>query len=352
MAEVREIRVGYIGAGSNTRLRHLPGFAAIDGVVQEVVANRSEASSREVAKEFGIHRVAKDWKEVVGDPSVDAVCIGTWPYLHRDATLEALKNGKHVLCEARMAMDLDEAREMLRASREHPALVLQIVPAPFTLTHDRSITEFLRTGRLGTLREILVCHAHGGHLDEEKPLSWRQDVSKSGQNILTMGIFQEIIYRWIGNNPLWLSAHGATAVSRRLDPETGEMKKVGIPDALTVVGQYTPETYFHYHFSSLNSGPERMEIQLNGSAGSLVFDGIKGSLTLWDSDSGEPEVIQPETSADWKVEADFIRSVREGEPVSLTSPEAGVAYMEFTDAVHRSLHAQGARVPVPSSMGC
>ncbi len=349
---MREIRVGYIGAGSNTRLRHLPGFAAIDGVIQEVVANRSEASSREVAKAFGIRRVAKDWKEVVSDPSVDAVCIGTWPYLHRDATLAALENGKHVLCEARMAMNLDEAREMLRASRTHPDLILQIVPAPFTLTYDRKITELLHTGALGKLREIVVTHANGAHLDEESPMSWRQDVAKSGQNILTMGIFQETIHRWMGKNPLWLSAHGTTAVARRVNPETGEMATVRIPDALAVLGQYTSEAHFHYRFSSLQSGPERMRIQLNGSKGSLTFDGLNASLTFWRVGADQPESIEAEASADWNVEADFIQSVRNSEPARLTSPEAGVAYMEFTDAVHRSLNSQGARVPVPSSIEC
>ena len=74
-----EIGVGFVGAGGNTKLRHLPGFAATEGVRLVSVANRSEASAQAVADEFSIERVAEDWHAVIADPEVDAVCIGTWP---------------------------------------------------------------------------------------------------------------------------------------------------------------------------------------------------------------------------------------------------------------------------------
>ena len=41
--------------------------------------------------------------------------IGTWPYMHKTMVLAALAAGKHVMTEARMAMDSAEAREMLAA---------------------------------------------------------------------------------------------------------------------------------------------------------------------------------------------------------------------------------------------
>ena len=53
------------------------------------------------------------WEELLEDESLDAVCIGTWPYMHRTLTTAALAAGKHVLCEARMAMSASEAHEML-----------------------------------------------------------------------------------------------------------------------------------------------------------------------------------------------------------------------------------------------
>lgn len=43
-----------------------------------------------------------DWTELIKDPSIDAIVIGTWPNMHKPITIAALNAGKHVLTEARM----------------------------------------------------------------------------------------------------------------------------------------------------------------------------------------------------------------------------------------------------------
>ena len=87
------LRIGLIGAGANTKLKHIPGFQEIDGVEITAVANRSRESGQKVADAYGIPQVFDDWKEVVNSPDVDAVCIGTWPYMHCEVTLAALAAG-------------------------------------------------------------------------------------------------------------------------------------------------------------------------------------------------------------------------------------------------------------------
>ena len=129
----KTIRVGIVGAGANTRLRHIPCLRAQPGVELVAVASRSPESSTRAAEEHGSSRAADHWRDIVADKAIDAVCIGTWPYMHAPITIAALEAGKHVLCEARMAMNASEAHAMLRAARAQPAQVAQIVPAPHTL---------------------------------------------------------------------------------------------------------------------------------------------------------------------------------------------------------------------------
>src|SRR5919198_5616662 len=121
------LRIGLVGAGANTRARHIPGLRAIPGVEIVAVCNRRPESTAAAAREFGIPRTFDRWEDLVADPEVDAVVVGTWPYLHGPVTLAALAAGKHVLTEARMAMTAAEAHRMLAASRRHPELVAQVV---------------------------------------------------------------------------------------------------------------------------------------------------------------------------------------------------------------------------------
>jgi predicted dehydrogenase len=154
MTNDKTIRVGFIGAGGNTRLHHIPKLKAQPGIELVAVANRTKESGERVAREFGIARVHGDWREIVEAKDVDAVCIGTWPYTHCEMTLAALAAGKHVLCEARMAMNAAEGRRMLDAARRAPSLVSQLVPAPHTLEVDSTIQRLLAEGYLGEVLAV------------------------------------------------------------------------------------------------------------------------------------------------------------------------------------------------------
>lgn len=330
----KKIGIGFIGAGGNTKLRHLPGFMDIDGVELVSVANRSEESARKVAEAFGIGKVASDWSEVIRDEEVDAICIGTWPYMHAEVTIAALNAGKHVLTEARMAADLAGAREMLEASRAYPDRVAQIVPSPFTLDLDSTVKAILAEGGLGEIREVFIDHAMGACLDPKAPLTWRQDPQYSGINMLTLGIYHEVIQRWFAEPMEVLSAQGMVCVKERLHWETGQPTRVKLPDALHVHGRMGEGAFLNYHLSGIESGPGRNEIRLVGSTGSLRVDVGKGEVYR---SSGNAEELLPVPEAErrgWRVEADFVESIRSGRPVELTSFDEGVRYMEFTDAVH------------------
>src|SRR5437773_6761861 len=89
------IRVGFVGAGNNTRRRHIPGFQKQPGVELVAVANRTKESGERVAREFGLARVYEDWRDLVRARDVDAVCIGTWPYMHCEITVAALRSEEH-----------------------------------------------------------------------------------------------------------------------------------------------------------------------------------------------------------------------------------------------------------------
>ncbi|MDA0349788.1 MAG: Gfo/Idh/MocA family oxidoreductase [Verrucomicrobia bacterium] len=329
------LRIGIIGAGGNTRSRHIPGFQAIDGVDVVSVCNRSLESSQKVADKFGIAKVAADWREVIEDPEVDAVMIGTWPNMHAEATIAALRSGKHVLTEARMARNLKEAEEMLAVSRQYPELVSQLVPSPFSLNFDKTILRMIEEGFLGLLYEVVVEFSNGILADPAGPFSWRLDHETSGVNTLFSGIMHEALIRWVETDPEWVIADGLIGTMARKDAETGQHRTVLIPDNLSVMARFPQGFKATYLFSGVSSSVQRSEVRISGSNGSLWLDLSAGKLWFSATNSNKYEAVEiPENERDeWRVEEDFVRSIRDGKPVTLTNFETGVRYMRFSQAV-------------------
>ncbi len=346
------IRVGIIGAGANTWLRHIPGFQEIDGVEVVAVANRTTESGQRTADKFGIPTVHEHWTDLIDDLDIDAVCIGTWPYMHSTIAIAALEAGKHVMTEARMAMDAEEAHDMLAASLERPDLVTQIVPSPFTLGVDATVKRLVAESYLGDLLSVDLTSHSGGFIDGDGPMHWRYDRDMSGHNVMLMGIWYEALMRWIGPATS-VTALGRTHVTSRKGPD-GESHAISIPDHVEVIAEFASGPVGHLRFSSVTGHAPGDRVWLYGSEGTLrveTADAIDAEglhierVTLSGgrkADAGlVPIAVADADRSDWRVEAEFIGAIRGAEPIRLTSFKDGVKYMEFTEAVYRSSQERG-----------
>jgi len=332
------IRVGVIGFGANTRLRHAPGLLACPNVTLEAVCNRSLESAQKAAQEYNIAKVYESWQEVVEDSMIDAICIGTWPYLHCPITLAALENGKHVLTEARMAMDDDEARQMYAASQQHPELVTQIVPSPLGMRAHKVVKQYLDAGEIGELREVVVWGTNDAYAHSDTPLHWRQSGPYSGINMLALGIIHEPLVRWIAD-PVRVVASTQTFTPTRHNKETGKQEPVGTPDSVQVITELPCGARGIYHMSGVIHHGPGPQIHLYGSEGTLKYVMAPDNKLYFGaaSDSHMKEVnISEELAVDWRVEEEFINAIRGIEQIEFNNFAKGVRYMEFTKAVEQS----------------
>jgi predicted dehydrogenase len=350
---MEKVRIGLIGAGGNTRSRHIPGFQAIEGVELVSVANRSVESGQNVADEFGIPKVAANWLEVLEDETVDAVCIGTWPYMHAPLTIAALEHGKHVLCEARMAMNSDEGHEMLAASRLCPEQVAQIVPAPHTLAFDATIIETIAKGGIGELIAIDARITAGSDFpNPNSPLHWRHERDLSGNNVMSMGIWYEAMMRWVGPAAS-VFAIGQAVVPHRLDAD-GRRVATPIPDHIDVVGALAQGGQMRFNVSTVvGHAPAAADVHIFGTEGTLrLYQGKDTPMALFHGArgvAGPSEVeIDPAKRGGWRVEEEFINAIRGVEPVTHTNLRTAATYMEWTDAVAHSCRT-GDLVTLPLS---
>lgn len=342
----KTIRVGIIGAGRNTKSRHIPGLQAIEDVEIIGVCNRSQASSQRVADEFSIPKIYDNWQNAIGDNETNAIVIGTWPYLHCRATVAALMANKHVMCEARMAMNAREAHIMRMMARQKSKLVAQIVPSPMTLRVDNTIKRLIAEGYIGDVLAVEV-RAGGSFLDSDAPLQWRQNYDLSGMNIMSMGIWYEALMRWVGEATRVL-AMGKTFIKMRPD-ENGTMRAVRIPEHIDVVGELACGAQLHMQISSVTGHAGAPEVFVFGSQGTLRFSGnrLYGGEKV-DENMKEIEIPTDEEGG-WRVEEEFVNAIRGDEEITHTDFDTGVKYMEFTEAVSRSM-ASGAAIALPLQM--
>lgn len=343
------LRVGIVGAGANTRKFHIPNLQKIDGVEVVGVVNRSRESSERVAKEFKVPQVYDNWHDLVASHDTSAIVIGTWPYLHCPVTLAALAAGKHVLTEARMAMNSRQAQEMLAASLLRPDLVAMIVPAPFTFAVDATVEQLVAEGYLGELLSIDLRGGAPDFVDRQSPLSWRQDHTLSGDNIMLMGIWYECLMRWVGGANRVL-ARAKVAAPLRRDPENDVLRAVRIPDHLEILADMAAGAVARMQFSAVTGLAPAAGVWLFGSEGTLHYDHGQGKL--FGGRRGESSLseipIAPEKRRGWRVEEEFIGAIRGEERVRFTTFQDGVNYMNFTSAVTESL-ATGEAVTLPMS---
>ncbi len=90
------------------------------------IGARSEERARELAEKLNIARHYGSYDELFADADIDVVYIGTVNTTHKDLALQALQNGKHVLCEKPVAMNSKDLEEILQKAKEKNLFFMEV----------------------------------------------------------------------------------------------------------------------------------------------------------------------------------------------------------------------------------
>src|SRR5436190_2081917 len=347
MSPASRVGIAFIGAGGICEQKHLPNLAKFPDVELVSVCNRSPESGRRVAEKWGFRRTGADWRQVVAEADVDAVFIGTWPYMHREIATAALAAGKHVFCQARMCMDWPEAAQMVAAAAAHPQLVNMVCPSPHRVRWERAVKQLLASGKIGELRSVVVASTSAANNDLNQ-VTWRERVDLSGLNVLQVGIFAETLNTWCGEYDS-LAATSRICIPKKRDAQ-GRAVEIKVPQVVSIVGTLAGGVHAAEYHSGLASGYERSQIVLFGATATCTLDFLAQQLRLH-KDAAEPaagELID-DVGDEWRVERQFIDAVlavRRGVAWQV-SPDFAEAsrYMRKMQAIHDAA-AQSRTVPL------
>jgi len=111
------------------------------------------AVNKTKAQAGGAARAVKDFREVLADKSIDAVCISTPDHWHAYMAVEACKAGKDVYVEKPISVTIDEGKKMVLAARKYNRVV-QAGTMQRSAKHFIDACELVRQGSVGEVTMV------------------------------------------------------------------------------------------------------------------------------------------------------------------------------------------------------
>ncbi|MEI8387106.1 MAG: Gfo/Idh/MocA family oxidoreductase [Verrucomicrobiota bacterium] len=286
----RSLRVGLIGynfmgkAHSNAWRQAGRFFELPAEIEMRTLCGRSPAGVKAAAVNLGWNRTATDWREVVSDPEIDVVDICTPNDCHYEIAIEAAKQGKAVLCEKPLAMNVAECEDMVAAAKK--ARVVNMVCHVYRRIPAMALAKaMIERGDLGDrIYHFRARYAQDWITDPSFPLVWRlqSKIAGSGSHgdlgahIIDLGRYlvgeiKEVcglMETFIKERPL--QAELGDGLSAKASDKTG---KVTVDDAVSWIGRFKNGAIANMEATRFAQGRKNnITIEINGSKGSLYFD--------------------------------------------------------------------------------
>lgn len=281
------VKYGIIGCGAIAQRRHIPEcvnnpesrLAALADPVKERVdflALKYEA------------KAYTDHKEMLADPSIDAIVVAGPNSLHMTQTIEALNAGKHVLVEKPMATTREDAKAMIDAAKKNGKFLMIGLNQRLMPPHVKA-KKLLQQGAIGNVFAFRTAFQHPG------PEGWSVDAGKSwffkkGQAFMgvtgDLGVHKADLLRWL----LGQEFTEVNCILSTLDKRDSEGKLIDLDDnaylTLKAGGGITGSMILSW----TNYGPEENYTVIYGQHGVLSIGTDPHYGVVIDYRNGEREL--------------------------------------------------------------
>ena len=143
------LTVGIIGAGSISDL-HLRHYKDNPDCVVKSIADCNIELAKAKAEKYGIKTFCSDYHEILSDSEIDAVCILTPTFTHKDIVLEAISNKKHIFCEKPPALNADEVRLCVEAAKNYDKCLMYGFVCRFK-PQTQYMKSYIDSGKMGKI---------------------------------------------------------------------------------------------------------------------------------------------------------------------------------------------------------
>ncbi|MBM4437035.1 MAG: Gfo/Idh/MocA family oxidoreductase [Actinobacteria bacterium] len=349
----RKLGIGVIGAGNIARYAHLPGYAGLPDACHVVaVADTDLERAQRVAQDFQIPNVFRDYEELLRLDEIDAVSVCTPPVTHAEATIAALRSGRHALCEKPMAMTSAQAREMVDAACTAKRMLAIDFQTRF-FAEAQLLRRFVDAGELGDVYYARAVYIRRRGLPTGGVFHLK--VHSGGGALADVGVHALDTALWFMRHPRPVAVWGATylKIANRTDTSNPKgdwrRKDFEVDDFALAQIRFANGATMNLEASwASNIQRDVYAVQLCGDRGGaeVEFRQYRDSsraetpLRVYKDDGHTlldwvPQELTPVQYPHRALVADFVAAIQTGRPPLVTG-EHGLVVTEIVEAIYRS----------------
>ncbi|MCK9222098.1 MAG: Gfo/Idh/MocA family oxidoreductase [Limnochordia bacterium] len=204
---MKKIKVGIIGVGGIAQTAHIPSWRARKDAEIVAIADINEQKLKQVKEKFMVPHAFTDYREMLAMDEIDVVSVCTPNLTHGIISKDALKAGKHVLCEKPVAVTGKEAEDIAQTAKA----VDRIFMGAFCRRFEAASQEMRRRIEQGELGNVY--YAKAGYLRRSGIPGlggWFTDKSRSGGGcMLDIGVHALDLTYWLMGAPEPVSVTGS-----------------------------------------------------------------------------------------------------------------------------------------------
>lgn len=194
---MQKFRFGIMGAG-NIASNFCDAVKTMDNAVVTAVASKTPGKPERFAAEHNIARYYDNYEDMLKSDDIDAVYIATTHNFHYENAMEAIKFGKHILCEKCFVLNKADAEAVFAAAKEKNLFCMEATWSRFLPAVNKA-KEWIESGAIGDIN--LVNYTIGFKSDENEQGRMRNK-SLAGGAMFDIGVYAIEITTYIVNKKL------------------------------------------------------------------------------------------------------------------------------------------------------
>ncbi len=265
----KPLGVAVVGTGFGNKV-HIPGFKEYPKTKVVAVYHRDIKKAQAIATEQNIPHAYSRLADILALPDVDAVSIATPPFLHYPMAQDVLNAGKHLLMEKPTTLNAQEAQSLADLATEKGLITAMDFEYRFVPAWQY-LKELLSQGYVGKPYLVKIDWIMESRADKTRPWNWYAQKSQGGGALGALGSHSFDYIPWLLGPVKQLSAKLTTAITERMDPESGQVRPVDADDSCLITLELEDGTPVQLAMSSVSRNGRGHWVEVYGDRGTLVL---------------------------------------------------------------------------------